>query len=51
MAEVKSISSDETKLQAMLTQANTESTAYAQKHILKSSEKGKKGKKAVAPTE
>ena len=51
LTEVKSISSDETKLQAMLTQANTESTAYAQKHILKSSEKGKKGKKAVAPTE
>ncbi|MEG4630987.1 type I-D CRISPR-associated protein Cas7/Csc2 [Microcoleus sp. AR_TQ3_B6] len=51
LAEVKSISSNETKLQAMLTQANTESTAYAQKHILKSSEKGKKGKKAVAPTE
>jgi CRISPR-associated protein Csc2 len=51
LAEIKSISSDETKLQAMLTQANTESTAYAQKHILKSSEKGKKGKKAVAPTE
>ena len=51
LAEVKSISSDETKLQAMLTQANTESTAYAQKHILKTSEKGKKGKKAVAPTE
>ena len=51
LAEVKSISSDETKLQAMLNQANTESTAYAQKHILKSSEKGKKGKKAVAPTE
>ncbi|MEG3833452.1 type I-D CRISPR-associated protein Cas7/Csc2 [Microcoleus sp. Z1_A1] len=51
LAEVKSISSDETQLQAMLTQANTESTAYAQKHILKSSEKGKKGKKAVAPTE
>ncbi|MEG4817997.1 type I-D CRISPR-associated protein Cas7/Csc2 [Microcoleus sp. K5-D4] len=51
LTEVKSIASDETKLQAMLTQANTESTAYAQKHILKSSEKGKKGKKAVAPTE
>lgn len=51
LTEVKSISSDETQLQAMLTQANTESTAYAQKHILKSSEKGKKGKKAVAPTE
>ncbi|MEP6488875.1 type I-D CRISPR-associated protein Cas7/Csc2 [Microcoleus vaginatus GB2-A3] len=51
LSEVKSIFRDETKLQAMLTQANTESTAYAQKHILKSSEKGKKGKKAVAPTE
>ena len=51
LTEVKSIASDETQLQAMLTQANTESTAYAQKHILKSSEKGKKGKKAVAPTE
>ena len=51
LTEIKSIASDETKLQAMLTQANTESTAYAQKHILKSSEKGKKGKKAVAPTE
>lgn len=51
LTEVKSIFSDETQLQAMLTQANTESTAYAQKNILKSSEKGKKGKKAVAPTE
>lgn len=51
LAEVKSISSDEAKLQEMLTQANSESTAYAQKHILKSSEKGKKGKKAAAATE
>lgn len=51
LAEVKAISSDETKLQAMLTQANTESTAYAQKYVLKTSEKGKKGKKAVPPTE
>jgi len=48
LAEVKSISSDETKLQAMLAQANTESTAYAQKYVLKSSDKGKKGKKAAA---
>ncbi len=48
LAEVKSISSDETKLQAMLAQANTESTAYAQKHILKSSEKAKKGSKKAA---
>jgi CRISPR-associated protein Csc2 len=48
LAEVKSISSDETKLQAMLAQANTESTAYAQKNILKSSEKAKKGSKKAA---
>lgn len=51
LAEVKSISSDETKLQAMLTQANTESTAYAQKHILKGSEKTKKGSKKAPATE
>ncbi|PSB52453.1 type I-D CRISPR-associated protein Cas7/Csc2 [filamentous cyanobacterium Phorm 6] len=51
LAEVKSISSDESKLQQMLTQANSESTAYAQKYILKSSEKGKKGKKAAAAAE
>ncbi len=51
LAEVKSISSDETKLQAMLAQANTESTAYAQKHILKSSEKTKKGSKKAAAAE
>ncbi|MCU0547557.1 MAG: type I-D CRISPR-associated protein Cas7/Csc2 [Oscillatoriaceae cyanobacterium Prado104] len=51
LAEVKAIASDETQLQAMLTQANIESTAYAQKHILKSSEKSKKGKKATAATE
>jgi CRISPR-associated protein Csc2 len=48
LAEVKSITSDETQLQAMLNQANTESTTYAQKHIFKTSEKGKKGKKAAA---
>jgi CRISPR-associated protein Csc2 len=48
LAEVKSISGDETKLQAMLAQANTESTAYAQKYVLKSSEKAKKGKKSAA---
>lgn len=50
LAEVKSISGNETQLQAMLTQANTESTAYAQKHILKSGEKSKKGKKEKATT-
>ena len=53
--EVKSITSKEISLQEMLTQANAESTAYAQKHIFKSSEKsaekGKKGKKAAAATE
>lgn len=51
LAEVKSITSDEASLKAMLTQANTESSTYAQKHILKSSEKGKKGKKASAAAE
>ncbi len=51
LAEVKSITSDETSLKAMLNQANTESSNYAQKYIIKSSEKGKKGKKASAATE
>jgi CRISPR-associated protein Csc2 len=50
LAEVKAITSEETKLKAMLTQANTESTAYAQKHIFKSAEKGKKGSKKAAAT-
>jgi CRISPR-associated protein Csc2 len=49
--EVKSITSSETKLKELLTQANVESSAYAQKHISKNSEKGKKGKKASAATE
>jgi CRISPR-associated protein Csc2 len=50
--EVKSITSDESQLIAMLTQANAESSAYAGKHILKSSEKGKKSsKKATVTTE
>jgi CRISPR-associated protein Csc2 len=49
--EVKLISSNETKLQELLTQANIESSAYSQKHISKSSEKSKKGKKASAATE
>jgi len=49
LSEVKVITSDETKLKELLTQANTESTAYAQKHIFKSADKGKKGsKKATA---
>ncbi|HAZ49126.1 MAG TPA: type I-D CRISPR-associated protein Cas7/Csc2 [Cyanobacteria bacterium UBA11369] len=51
LADVKSITSDENRLKAMLTQANIESSAYAQKHVLKSGEKAKKGKKASAATE
>jgi CRISPR-associated protein Csc2 len=49
--EVKSITSNETTLQQLLTQANVESSGYAQKYISKSAEKGKKGKKASAATE
>ncbi|HEY9631828.1 MAG TPA: type I-D CRISPR-associated protein Cas7/Csc2 [Coleofasciculaceae cyanobacterium] len=46
LQEVKSITSDESQLIAMLTQANSESSAYAEKHIFKSREKsGDKGKK------
>lgn len=48
LAEVKGITSDETQLKAMLNQANTESTAYAQKHIFKSTEKAKKGSKKAS---
>jgi CRISPR type I-D/CYANO-associated protein Csc2 len=50
LTQVKAITSDETKLKAMLIQANTESMAYAQKHIIKSTEKGKKGSKKTATT-
>lgn len=42
LTEVKAITSDETQLKAMLTQANAESTSYAGKHIFKSAEKKKK---------
>ncbi len=54
--EVKLITSNEAKLQELLTQANLESSAYAQKYIsknseAKNSEKGKTGKKAAAATE
>lgn len=49
--EVKAITSDENKLKELLTQANAESSAYAQKYILKSSEKSKKAKKASAAAE
>jgi len=52
LTEVKAITSDEVQLKALLEQANIESTAYAQKHIFKSAEKGKRGgKKAAAVTE
>ncbi|CAN1211670.1 CRISPR-associated protein Csc2 [Tumidithrix helvetica PCC 7403] len=46
--EVKAIASNETQLKALLTQANLESTAYAQKYIFKSTDKSKKGSKKVA---
>lgn len=49
--EVKLITSNEAKLQELLTQANVDSSTYAQKYISKSSAKGKKGKKATAATE
>ncbi|MBW4652232.1 MAG: type I-D CRISPR-associated protein Cas7/Csc2 [Kaiparowitsia implicata GSE-PSE-MK54-09C] len=49
LTEIKAITSNETQLKAMLTQANTESTAYATKYIFKTTEKSKKtGKKATA---
>jgi CRISPR-associated protein Csc2 len=52
LAEVKTITSNETQLKAMLNQANTESMAYAEKHILKptSSKNKKGGKKAAKPS-
>lgn len=51
LSEVKAITDNEAQLKAMLTQANTESTAYANKYIFKSAEKSKKSsKKAVAAT-
>lgn len=54
--EVKSITSNEDKLQAMLTQANSESSAYAQTWVLKPAKKenkkdGKSNKKAGAVVE
>ncbi|RUT07223.1 hypothetical protein DSM106972_024840 [Dulcicalothrix desertica PCC 7102] len=55
LTEVKSITSDETKLKEMLTLANTESSAYAEKYVSKKSadkdKKDKKPKKASAATE
>lgn len=46
--EVKSITSDETKLKKMLNQANTESVAYAEKYVLKSAAKEKRSNKKAA---
>jgi CRISPR-associated protein Csc2 len=46
--EIRKITGDETKLKELLNQANIESSAYAQKHITKSSDKAKKGSKKVA---
>lgn len=49
LSEVKQVTGDEAKLKELLTQANIESSAYAQKYISKSADKGKKGsKKTVA---
>jgi CRISPR-associated protein Csc2 len=50
LSEVKQVTGDETKLKELLTQANVESSAYAQKYISKSAEKGKKGSKKTAAT-
>lgn len=46
--EVKQITGDETRLRELLNQANTESSNYAQKHIFKSAEKGKKNTRKTA---
>lgn len=51
LIEVKKITGDETQLKAMLSQANHESTAYATKHIFKSTEKGKKASKKATTVE
>ncbi|NJR39364.1 MAG: type I-D CRISPR-associated protein Cas7/Csc2 [Leptolyngbyaceae cyanobacterium CSU_1_4] len=48
LSNVKQVTGDEIKLKELLTQANAESKDYAQKHILKSAEKGKKGSKKSA---
>jgi CRISPR-associated protein Csc2 len=49
LTEVKAITSDETQLKAMLTQANAESVTYAQKYIFKpTADKSKKGGKKSA---
>jgi CRISPR-associated protein Csc2 len=50
LSEVKQVTGDEAKLKELLTQANVESSAYAQKYISKSAEKAKKGSKKTAAT-
>ncbi|MDM3851599.1 MAG: type I-D CRISPR-associated protein Cas7/Csc2 [Aphanizomenon gracile PMC627.10] len=56
LSEVKAITSNENKLQELLTQANSDSTNYAQTHVLKTGKKDpkkdtKNNKKATAATE
>jgi CRISPR-associated protein Csc2 len=46
--EVKNITGDESRLKALLEAANSESTAYFQKYIAKSTEKSKKGAKKAS---
>lgn len=48
LKEVTAITSDETKLKELLTQANEESTAYSRKYIAKPAGKSKKGDKKAA---
>lgn len=50
LKEVVAITSNETKLKELLTQANEESTAYAQKYIAKTKDKGKKNGRRKAAT-
>jgi CRISPR-associated protein Csc2 len=50
LSEVKQVTGDEAKLRELLTQADVESSTYAQKYISKSAEKGKKGSKKTAAT-
>ena len=46
LAEVKTITSNETSLNELLTQANLESETYAQQYISKKSEKNNSGKES-----
>lgn len=48
LKEITAITSDETKLKELLTQANEESTAYAKKYIAKPAGKNKKNSKKAA---